>query len=121
MNKFYEIAEKALNNSPVMTGREKIKTEEVISKYPQGITIDGFDVLYNGKDGYAVFTFREDPSRFLNGGALLTKMAMEWANAYAGDIQTASAELSASGGIKVQLSYQRTKRGNTITAVKILR
>lgn len=120
-NKFYEIAEQALGNSPIITGREKITTEEIIKKYPEGITLTGFDVLDNGKDGYAVFTFAEEPDKFINGGALLSKMAFEWVKSYDGNITDASAELDACGGVRVRLSTKKTKRGNTITAVEIVK
>lgn len=120
-NKFYEIAEQALGNSPIMTGREKISTEDVIKKYPAGITLNGFDVLDNGKNGYAVFTFVEEPDKFVNGGALLSKMAFEWVKAFDGNITDASDELSACGGVRVRLSTKKTKRGNTITAVEIVK
>ena len=120
-NKFYEIAEKALGNSPIMTGREKISTEDVIKKYPAGITLNGFDVIDNGKDGYAVFTFAEDTGKFVNGGALLSKMAFEWVKDFDGNIIDASEELAACGGVRVRLSTKKTKRGNTITAVEIVK
>lgn len=120
-NKFYEIAEQALGNSPIMTGREKISTEDVIKKYPDGITLTGFDVLDNGKDGYAVFTFAEDPDKFVNGGALLSKMAFEWVKAFDGNITDASDELAKCGGVRVRLYPKKTKRGNSITAVEIVK
>ena len=121
LNKFYEIAEQALGNSPIMTGREKISTEEVINKYPAGITLNGFDVIDNGKDGYAVFTFEEEPHKFVNGGALLSKVAFEWVKAFDGNITDASEELASYGGVRVRLSTKKTKRGNTITAVEIVK
>lgn len=120
-NKFYEIAEQALGNSPVITGREKITTEKIIELYPEGITLTGFDILDNGKDGYAVFTFAEEPEKFINGGTLLTKMAFEWVKAFDGVIADASDELARCGGIRVRLSTKKTKRGNTITAVAIVK
>lgn len=120
-NKFYEIAEQAIGNSPIITGREKITTEDIIKNYPNGITLTAFDIIPNGNDGYAVFTFAEAPTKFLNGGTLLSKMAFQWVEAFAGNIEDASAELTACGGIRVRLSTKRTKRGNTITAVEIVK
>lgn len=120
-NKFYEIAEQALGNSPIMTGREKITTEDVIRKHPAGITLNGFDVIDNGKDGYAVFTFVEEPDKFVNGGALLSKMAFEWVKAFDGNITDASEGLAACGGVRVRLSTKKSKRGNTFTAVEIVK
>lgn len=120
-NRFYEVAEKALSNSPVLQGREKLTTEQVIRDYPNGITLTAFDILDNGKDGYAVFAFREDDRKFINGGALLTKMALEWVREFNGDIQEASDALGAEGGVRVRLTPKRTKRGNNITSVELLR
>ena len=120
-NKFTQIAEQALGNSPIMTGREKISTEEVIRKYPDGVTLTAFDIIDNGKDGYAVFTIQEEPAKFINGGALLSKMAFEWVKAYEGSIEDASADLDRCGGVNVRLSVKKTRRGNTITAVEIVK
>lgn len=120
-NKFYEIAELALGHSPIMSGREKISTEDVIKKYPTGITLNGFDVIDDGKDGHAVFTFVEEPDKFVNGGTLLSKIAFKWVEAFDGNITDASEELAACGGVRVRLSNKKTKRGNTITAVEIVK
>ena len=69
-----------------------------------GSTID------NGKDGYAVFTFVEEPDKFVNGGTLLSKMAFEWVKAFDGNITDASEELAACGGVRVRLSTKDQAR-----------
>lgn len=120
-NRFYELAEQTIGGSHVITGHEKISTDEVIKTYPDGITLTAFDIIPNDAGGYAVFTFSEAPTKFLNGGTLLTKMAFQWANAFDGDVEEASAKLTECGGVKVKLTSKRTKRGNTITAVEILK
>ena len=119
-NKFAQIAEEALGNSKVISGHEKISTEELIAKYPKGITLTAFDVLANDADGYAVFNFAEDTTKYFNGGALLSKMAFKWVESYDGDVEHASYELGSCGGLRVRLSAKKTRTGKNITNVEIL-
>ena len=117
---FRKIAENNTSSSPVMRGREKIATDDVIAKYPGGITLTGFDIIPNDNGGYAIFTFAEEPDKFINGGSILTKIAFEWADGFDDDVAAASRTLAESGGVKVRLSRKKTKKGNTITAVEVL-
>lgn len=117
---FKKIAEVNTSSSPIMRGREKIGTDEVIAKYPNGITLTGFDIIPNENGGYAIFTFAEEPGKFLNGGSILTKIAFEWADGFDNNVADASTALAQSGGVRVRLSRRKTKKGNTITAVEVL-
>lgn len=117
MNKFTETAKEALGGCKLMQNRTKITTEDMIKFYPNGFTVTGFDFLTKSDgDGYAVMIFAEDNTKYFNCGALATKVATAWANAYDGDIETASAELAACGGAKFKMSTKKTKTGKTITA-----
>ena len=122
-NKFAEIARKECVLSAIMDGRAKISTEEVIRKYPNGITIIGFDVisLDNGEDNSAfpVLVFRENPAECFFGGAVLTKIVAEWV-AVCGDVESASRELAESGGVKIKMTPGKTKAGKNITKVDII-
>ena len=117
MANYRQIAEQALSGSPIMQGREKISVADLIARYPNGVTVNGFDLISKGDDKtYAVFTFAEDPTRFFNGGALATKVAFAWVAATDGDVEAASAGLAAEGGVKFKMYKKATKDGRTVTA-----
>lgn len=124
-SKFHDIAKEQTVFSPVMEGREKTTTQEVIDKYPNGVTLTEFDiVILPDKSGeekpVPVFAIKEDPGVAFFGGVVLSKMAQAWATAYEGDIATASAELKASGGVKVKLTNSKTKSHNDVVSVEVL-
>lgn len=117
---FRNLAIDATTLSHLMDERSKITTEEVIAKYPEGITISEFDFVNMGEDNYYICTFKEDPTRFLNTGAVLGKIFDKYVQAYEGSIADASNGLKKSGGLKVKLGKGTTRSGNAITTVTIL-
>lgn len=122
MNKFAQKAQnaqKAQGTMGLMNGREKIATEDLLAKYPNGITITSFDIL-NGQNGeHMICTFAEDTSRFYNGGKILTDMAKAWVEDYQ-SVEEANKDFMTCGGVKVKLSKGRTKKGNTIIEIEVL-
>ena len=122
-NKFAEIARKECVLSAIMDGKTKISTEDVIKKYPNGITITGFDVisLDNGEvnSAFPVLIFKENPAECFFGGALLTKIVAEWV-AVCGDVESASNELAESGGVRIKMTAGKTKAGKNITKIDII-
>lgn len=89
MNRFVANAKGTQNGSPVMSGKTKISTEEIIAKYPEGITITAVDIITK-RDGtsYPVFNFGEDESKYYNGGTIARQVVDGWLklDAYKGDI-----------------------------------
>ena len=114
-NKFTQQAKQALGGSPIMNGRSKMSTEEIIAKYPEGITINGFDVI-NKADGtsYPVFSIAEDDTVFFNGGSLAQKIVEQWLKEGYGDLEGINAELKKEGA-KFVLGKGKTKSNKTIT------
>ena len=120
-NIFATGAKEALGGSPVMLNRTKIATNEIIARYPNGITVTEFDVIAKADGGsYPVFAFAEDSTRYFNGGALAAKVALKWGTMFDGDIEAASDALKAAGGVKVVLSVKKTKTGRTITGFDVV-
>lgn len=114
-----EIAKATTAGSPVMTGRTKIQTEEVIKRFPAGIHLNGIDMI-NSKDGtvYPVFTFTENDEVFYSGGKMLTDIALKWVDDL-GSVEAVSEELQGDPvGIKLALS--KTKKGRDLTTVEII-
>lgn len=117
---FKTSAQSTTNGSPIMEGRTKISTEELIARYPNGFTIIAFDVL-SAKDGpRAVLNWAGDRLHYYNAGSLLTQIVLDWVAKYDGDIKQASADLNASGGVTVKLRTARTQNGRTFTAVDVI-
>ena len=118
---FKDTAVKATTLSELMANKDKASTDYMIESYPNGFTVVAFDII-NGADGttYPVFNIGEDASIFYCGGAILNKIAHEWAEAFDGDIDKANDELYANGGLKLRLEETKTKRGNSLTRVVIL-
>lgn len=124
-NLFTKLAKKATTLSYIMEGREKIKISDVISFYPDGITITEFDMVTtpdnNGvANTYPVLAFSEDDTKFIYGGKAIKDMCTMWLANFDGDVEATSQALKAAGGVKIKLSSQRTKNGNNFTRVDVI-
>lgn len=117
---FREVAISETSLSPLMEGKDRLTVDDVISQYPQGITVDGFDLMNGDKGKYAICTFAEDATKFFFGGSILTKIVEKWVAGFDGDIEQASHVLKDSGGVKMQLKHGKTKNGNNLTLVDVL-
>lgn len=122
---FANLARRATTLSMLMEGREKISTAEIIKNYPEGITINGFDMITTmNQEGtpstYPVMTFKEDDTKFLYGGKALSDIASLWLANFEGDVETTSNALKAAGGVKIKMSEGRTKQGRNFTSVEVI-
>lgn len=118
---FKKMAQDELSLSPLMAGRDQIKTEDLVG---QTVTVTGFDFATITDMGvektFPVLLLKEYPDRYYNGGALLSKLCRCWADAYDGDIEAASADLEAEGGVQLKFTATKTKTGNNLTAVDVV-
>ena len=125
MKDFRKAAQEKTNGSFIMTGREAIKTDMLIAAYPDGVTIVEADIIRTtdsdtgDEKEFAALAFAEDSSKYFNGGSSLTNIVKEWLKDYA-DTKTMSADLKASGGVKVKLSKESLKNGHTFVKVTVL-
>lgn len=121
MSNFREVAVKELSLSPLMAGREQIKTEDLKNKE---VTVEAFDfatITDNGEEKtFPVVLFAEYPEHYYNGGALLAKLCKAWAGLFDGDIEAASEALGADGGVKLRFRETKTKSGNNLTAIDVV-
>ena len=104
--------------SELMTDREKIATEDIISRYPDGITINKFDKVSVNDDTFYVFTFEEDETVFAFSGFVIAKFFDALVAKY-GNTDNANDALYDNGGIKVILESSKTKKNQPITVVKL--
>lgn len=119
MGNFKNKALAATTVTKIMEGRVKISTDELINKYPDGVTITGFDFM-KGEDGkYPVCIFSENPNECFFGGTALTAICDSWMDGY-DDTEKCSADLAAEGGVKVKFSKGKTKTNRNFTKCEIL-
>ena len=118
---FKKTAQDELSLSPLMAGKEQIKTDDLIG---QTVTVMAFDfvtITYKGEEKvFPVLLLKEYPDRYYNGGTLLSKLCKCWADAYDGDIEAASLDLEHEGGVQLRFSATKTKSGNSLTAIDVV-
>lgn len=124
-NIFAEIAKKETTLSPVLQGRTKVSVADIISKYPDGVTIMEFDLIRTkDKKGveseYPVIAIKEDSAVCFFGGFVLHRIVKEWAELYSGDVAEASRNLAEAGGVKIKMQESKTNSGNNITTVEVV-
>lgn len=124
-NMFANLARKATTLSPIIEGKTKIPVSDIISNYPDGITLTNFDIIsgtdQNGEaTNYPVFTFAEDETKFGFGGTVLKNIVKAWLAAFDGDIESCSKALAANGGVKLKFAQGRTKSGRNVTTIDVI-
>lgn len=122
-NMFANLAMKATSLSPIIEGKTKISVADIVSQYPDGVTVTEFDIVagtdQNGESiTYPVFTFAEDTSRFGFGGKVMRSIVDAWISAFEGDVEATSKALAANGGVKLRFSLGKTKNGRPITLIE---
>lgn len=127
--KFSKIAQETTLLSPIMVGKEKLNTEDILNKE---LTIIGFDfapkfdeegrpvVDDNGEvDTFGVVVFNEMTDKYYCVGAVFSKVCHAWAAGF-DNPEEASAALKEEGGVRVKFTSSKTKKGKNLTAVEIL-
>lgn len=124
---FKKIALDATTMSELMNGRDKMDTEELIKKYPEGITIDFIDNANmqqeDGEENVWIFVTEEQPNKFTFAGFVLTKIfnniLAEFEGDYAEMIETYNSALK-EDKLRVKLERAKTKAKREITKVIVL-
>ena len=119
MGKFADKAKASTLLSDLMQGRTKLGTEEVIAKFPNGFTIEDFDIVNDSKSEYPVFTIKEDKTVCFFGGAILHNMVNSWTEGYE-NLEDCRNDFREEGGVRIRLYMGKTKTGNNLTKVDIL-
>lgn len=125
---FKKIALDATTMSELMNGRDKMDTEELIKKYPNGVTIDFIDnVNMSQEDGDAenvwIFVTKEQPDKFTFGGFVLAKIFNNILAEFEGDYDAMIEEYNSSlkeDKLRVKLERAKTKTKREITKVTVL-
>lgn len=125
---FKKIAMQVTTMSELMNGREKMDTEELIKKYPDGVTIDFIDnVNMSQEDGEEesvwIFVTEEQPDKFTFGGFVLAKIFNNILAEFEGDYDQMIEEYNSSlkeDKLRVKLERAKTKTKREITKVTVL-
>lgn len=124
---FKKIALDATTMSELMSGRNKMDTEELIKKYPDGVTIDFIDNVNMqqeyGEENVWIFVTEEQPNKFTFAGFVLEKIfnniLSEFEGDYAEMIETYNSALK-EDKLRVKLERAKTKSKREITKVTVL-
>lgn len=124
---FKKIALDATTMSELMNGRDKMDTEELIKKYPDGVTIDFIDNVNmqqeDGEENVWIFVTEEQPDKFTFAGFVLAKIfnniLSEFEGDYAEMIETYNSALK-EDKLRVKLERAKTKAKREITKVTVL-
>ena len=118
MKNLTEIAVKTTAGNPIFDNRVKMTTDEVIEKFPSGISITECALLKNDKGEYAVITFAENPDVFVTCGTILTNIVREWVAAI-GTIEEVNGMLMEQP-VRVKLHKILNKKKQPLTVVDVL-
>ena len=124
---FKKIALDATTMSELMNGRDKMDTEELIKKYPEGVTIDFIDNVNmqqeDGEENVWIFVTEEQPNKFTFAGFVLAKIFNNILDEFEGDyaemIETYNSALK-EDKLRVKLERAKTKSKREITKVTVL-
>lgn len=124
---FKKIALDATTMSELMNGRDKMDTEELIKKYPNGVIIDFIDNVNmqqeDGEENVWIFVTEEQPNKFTFAGFVLAKIfnniLAEFEGDYAEMIETYNSALK-EDKLRVKLERAKTKSKREITKVTVL-
>ena len=129
MSRLSDAAKKTTTLSELMTGRDKISTEEIIRNYPNGITVIGVDMVnttqVDRKTGeilpstYPILVFKEDSTKYFFGGTAMNNIVNDWI-ALCGGLEEVNTELGQTGGVTVKMELKRTSNGNQFTNVIVV-
>ena len=124
---FKKIALDVTTMSELMNERDKMDTEELIKKYPEGVTIDFIDNVNmqqeDGEENVWIFVTEEQPNKFTFAGFVLAKIfnniLAEFEGDYAEMIETYNSALK-EDKLRVKLERAKTKSKREITKVTVL-
>jgi len=124
---FKKIALDVTTMSALINGRDKMDTEELIKKYPDGITIDFIDNVNmqqeDEEENVWIFVTEEQPNKFTFAGFVLAKIfnniLAEFEGDYAEMIETYNSALK-EDKLRVKLERAKTKAKREITKVTVL-
>ena len=118
MSNLSNIAKSAVGGGGLTRGLNKIKIDTLIANYPDGVSINGLDMIEFEGSRFPSFTFVEDPTSCFAGGSALMQMADAWLDSVE-DIEEVNRQLQHEP-VRIKLEKIRTKSGRPYTRITIL-
>ena len=119
MSKLKDLAKNAVAMNTITTGKTKISVDTLIAIYPEGVTINAFDIVNSTNGKFPVFSFEEDTTKFFTGGKALTDMVNSWIDSFDGNIATVNEELK-NEPVKIKMEKIKTQNNRTFTKIEIV-
>lgn len=115
-----EKAKQVKNGNPIMTGREKISLDEIMAKFPNGVTLRECAIMHDTakNSDYAVCVVDECKECFFFGGVAVLGLIENLMEDY--DLEEAFHEELKAEGLPLLFSKKRSKNGRIYTSVTIL-
>lgn len=134
MKNFRKVAQNSTSISPIMAGREKVSTDEILGKT---LTVQEIDIAeiknYTNRNTgevsdieYGVFVFKEFPNNYYQAGVVGTRIINDWLLMYDGesdDIHDQCSELSgeiAAENVQLRFSSAKTSRSQNIIKIDVI-
>lgn len=113
-------AKQAQQINPIMENRDKITLEDVMAKYPKGVTLRECAILHDSTNNsdYVACVVDEEPNSFFFGGIALLGLIESTLETYVNP-EDFYAELKEEG-LPIMFSKKRSKNGRIYTAVTVL-
>lgn len=106
-----------LKRSNLTAGRKKLKLDELIEKYPGGVTITDVEFV-DGDTPFCRFTFAEDDDAHSNAAGEMVQTYMTILKSFEGDID-ATRKYWREERPRVRFKKVRCKNGNTFTQMEM--
>ena len=118
---FKRIALEKSKSVNIAKDKERIKLAEMITRYPDGVTITAFQRLVGENGVFFVFTFDEEPTAYFAGCTTLDKLANAWLDDHPDQtIEETNEELAAEGGVKIRMFMANAKSGRQYVNYEVL-
>lgn len=115
----YDIAKKT-NYESKSKNKDKIKLDDLMAQYPNGVTINGAYYISNTKfNPFWIFTFEEDKTKCFSAGGDLKKIASDWLEHCENNFVLLNEHLAKSP-IKFKIYKKKLKRGYFYTVAEAL-
>lgn len=120
MNKFAQKAKQITEGGDnLFQGRDRIKMENLIAAYPNGVLVTEFRKLKGPKGDFWLLGFAEDPAVCFSATSIVEEILQGWVEGY-DSVIAASDDLKKNGGCKLKLYYKTGKTGNQYVAVDVI-
>lgn len=117
----YNFRKEAAKATPtsISDGKVKFSMRDIMETYPNGISVNAFEIAEGRNGDFAVCCFAENDSAYFFGGKALTRICKHWLEDFSSAAEC-SAELKASGGVPMTFKRKTLEDGRDYITVTVL-